>query len=69
MPERGLDAFDVKGPKPRTIALLALLFLIFVILWGLFVVVPAVHRGGVLWWGGVESRIMGEAVNWRVPIA
>ena len=69
MPERGLDAFDVKGPKPRTIALLALLFLIFVILWGLFVIVPAGHRGVVLWWGSVEKRIMGEGLNFKVPIA
>ena len=69
MPERGLDAFDVKGPKPRTIALLALLFLIFVILWGLFVIVPAGHRGVVLWWGSVEKRVMGEGLNFKVPIA
>ena len=69
MPERGLDAFDVKGPKPRTMALLALLFMIFVILWGTFVIVPAGHRGVVLWWGSVEIRIMGEGLNFKAPIA
>jgi regulator of protease activity HflC (stomatin/prohibitin superfamily) len=33
------------------------------------VIVPAGHRGVVLWWGSVEKRIMGEGLNFKVPIA
>jgi regulator of protease activity HflC (stomatin/prohibitin superfamily) len=69
MPERSLEAFEFKGPKPKTIGLLILLLIIFVILWGTFVIVPAGHRGVVLWWGSVEKRIMGEGLNFKVPIA
>jgi regulator of protease activity HflC (stomatin/prohibitin superfamily) len=69
MPERSLEAFEFKGPKPKTIGLLILLLIIFAILWGTFVIVPAGHRGVVLWWGSVEKRIMGEGLNFKVPIA
>ncbi len=41
----------------------------FIVLWGAFVIVPAGHRGTVLWWGSVENRIMGEGLNFKVPIA
>jgi regulator of protease activity HflC (stomatin/prohibitin superfamily) len=43
--------------------------IIIVILWGTFVIIPAGHRGVVLWWGSVENRIMGEGLNFKVPIA
>ena len=69
MPERTLDAFEFRGPKPRTIGIGILLFIVFIILWGTFVIVPAGHRGVVLWWGSVEKRIMGEGLNFKVPIA
>ena len=69
MPERTLDAFEFRGPRPRTIGFAALLFIVFIILWGTFVIVPAGHRGVVLWWGSVEKRIMGEGLNFKVPIA
>jgi regulator of protease activity HflC (stomatin/prohibitin superfamily) len=46
-----------------------LLIIIIIVLWGTFVIVPAGHRGVVLWWGGVENRIMGEGLNFKVPIA
>jgi regulator of protease activity HflC (stomatin/prohibitin superfamily) len=69
MPERTLDAFEFRGPRPRSIGIGILLFIVFVILWGTFVIVPAGHRGVVLWWGSVEKRIMGEGLNFKVPIA
>jgi regulator of protease activity HflC (stomatin/prohibitin superfamily) len=69
MAERTFEDFTFKGPKPRTLAIAILLFIIFIILWGTFVIVPAGHRGVVLWWGSVEKRIMGEGLNFKVPIA
>ncbi len=69
MPERPMDAFELRGLKPRSIGILILLLIIIIILWGTFVIVPAGNRGVVLWWGSVESRIMGEGLNFKVPIA
>src|SRR5512137_1526240 len=69
MSERTLDAFEFRGPRPRAIGVGILLFIVFIILWGTFVIVPAGHRGVVLWWGSVEKRIMGEGLNFKVPIA
>jgi regulator of protease activity HflC (stomatin/prohibitin superfamily) len=69
MPERNLESFEFKGPKPRTIGVLAILLIIFILLWGSFAIVPAGHRGVVLWWGSVEKRVMGEGLNFKVPIA
>ena len=56
-------------PKPRNVGLLILLIIIFIVVWSTFVIVPAGNRGVVLWWGGVENRIMGEGLNFKVPIA
>jgi len=69
MPERSLEAFDFKGPKPQTILILIVLLILFIVSWGSFAIVPAGHRGVVLWWGSVEKRIMGEGLNFKVPIA
>ncbi|NWF92069.1 MAG: prohibitin family protein [Syntrophaceae bacterium] len=69
MAERTLEAFEWRGPKPRTIAIAFVIFILFILLWGTFVIVPAGHRGVVLWWGSVEKRIMGEGLNFKVPIA
>jgi regulator of protease activity HflC (stomatin/prohibitin superfamily) len=69
MSERSLEVFDFKGPKPRTILILIVLLILFIVLWGCFAIVPAGHRGVVLWWGSVEKRIMGEGLNFKVPIA
>ncbi len=69
MPERPVDTFELGGLKPRSIGLLILLLIIIIILWGTFVIIPAGNRGVVLWWGSVESRIMGEGLNFKVPIA
>jgi len=68
MPERTLEAFEFKGPKPKTIGTAIVILILFIILWGTFVIVPAGHRGVVLWWGSVEKRIMGEGLNFKVPI-
>jgi len=69
MPERSLEAFDFKGPKPQTILIVIVLLILFIVSWGSFAIVPAGHRGVVLWWGSVEKRIMGEGLNFKVPIA
>lgn len=68
MPERTLEAFEFRGPKPKTIGIAIVILILFIILWGTFVIVPAGHRGVVLWWGSVEKRIMGEGLNFKVPI-
>jgi regulator of protease activity HflC (stomatin/prohibitin superfamily) len=68
MSERSLESFEFRGPKPRTIGILLVLFIIFIFAWGCFVIVPAGHRGVVLWWGSVEKRIMGEGLNFKVPM-
>ncbi len=69
MVERTIDTFELRGPKPRTIGMIIILFIILIFLWGSFVIVPAGHRGVVLWWGSVEKRVMGEGLNFKVPIA
>jgi len=69
MPEGSLETFDFKMPKPQTILILIVLLILFIVSWGSFALVPAGHRGVVLWWGSVEKRIMGEGLNFKVPIA
>lgn len=69
MSERNLQSFEFRGPKPRTIGIFVIFLIIFIILWGTFAIVPAGHRGVVLWWGSVEKRVMGEGLNFKVPIA
>ncbi len=68
MLERSSEAFDFKGPKPRTILILIVLVILFIVSWGSFAIVPAGHRGVVLWLGSVEERVMGEGLNFKVPI-
>jgi regulator of protease activity HflC (stomatin/prohibitin superfamily) len=69
MEERSMMPFEYKIPKPRTVGILILLFIILIVLWGTFVIIPAGHRGVCLWWGSVEKRIMGEGLNFIVPLA
>jgi len=69
MPERTMESFDLKGPKPKTIVAIVILLIIFIFFWGTFVIVPAGHRGVVLWWGSVEKRVMGEGLNFKAPMA
>lgn len=69
MVEKTIDVFEWRGPRPKTIGVLILLLILFIFLWGSFVIIPAGHRGVVLWWGSVEKRVMGEGLNFKVPIA
>ncbi len=64
-----MEGFDPKNVRPRNIGLVLIIIFLFIILWGTFVIIPAGHRGVVLWWGSVENRIMGEGLNFKVPIA
>ena len=59
----------IRSPKPRTFGTFLILCVILVLLWGSFVIVPAGHRGVALWWGSVEKKIMGEGLNFKVPVA
>jgi regulator of protease activity HflC (stomatin/prohibitin superfamily) len=68
MPEKSFESYGSKAPKPRNVGIVAVLVILFIILWGTFVIVPAGSRGVVLWWGSVEQRIMGEGLNFKVPI-
>lgn len=45
------------------------LLIVLSILIGLFVTIPAGHRGVVLLWGSVENRVMGEGLNFKIPFA
>jgi len=69
MAEGSMGSFEYKMPRPRTIGILILLFVVLILLWGTFVIIPAGHRGVCLWWGSVEKRIMGEGLNFIVPLA
>jgi regulator of protease activity HflC (stomatin/prohibitin superfamily) len=69
MPEKSSGSSGSTGLKPRTVGLIIVLLILFIIGWSTFVIVPAGSRGVVLWWGSVESRIMGEGLNFKVPIA
>ncbi|MGE5310538.1 MAG: prohibitin family protein [Nitrospirota bacterium] len=67
--EKTWQPVQVKTPKLRTVGFLGVLFFIVLVAWGSFVIVPAGHRGVVLWWGSVEKRIMGEGLNLKAPFA
>jgi len=67
--ERTIALAEFKRPRPQTVGILILLIIILIVVWGTFVIVPAGHRGVVLWWGSVEKRIMGEGLNFKVPFA
>jgi len=69
MAERPMEPFDMKKIGYRTIAIIILIIIFFIVIWGTFVIIPAGHRGVVLWWGSVEKRIMAEGFNFKVPIA
>jgi regulator of protease activity HflC (stomatin/prohibitin superfamily) len=68
MQEKSLERYGIKGPKPKNLGIIIVLVILFIIVWSTFVIVPAGSRGVVLWWGKVESRIMGEGLNFKVPI-
>ena len=68
MQEKSLERYGIKGPKPKNLGIIIVLVILFIIVWSTFVIVPAGSRGVVLWWGKVENRIMGEGLNFKVPI-
>jgi len=69
MVERVIKMAEFKNPRPRTVGIIVLLVILLIIGWSTFVIVPAGHRGVVLFWGSVEKRIMGEGLNFMVPVA
>jgi regulator of protease activity HflC (stomatin/prohibitin superfamily) len=69
MPDGTVDFSGIVLPKPRTVGLLMLALIVLIVGWGTFVIIPAGHRGVILFWGSVEKRIMGEGLNFKVPIA
>jgi regulator of protease activity HflC (stomatin/prohibitin superfamily) len=69
MPEKSSGSSGSIGLKPRNVGIVIVLLILFIIVWSTFVIVPAGSRGVVLWWGSVENRIMGEGLNFKVPIA
>jgi len=69
MPDRTIDVSELKFPKPRNLGMIIVLLVILIIGWGTFVIIPAGHRGVVLLWGSVEKRIMGEGLNFKIPVA
>jgi regulator of protease activity HflC (stomatin/prohibitin superfamily) len=69
MAENPMGSFEYKQLNPRTVGIVIVLLVVLVVVWGTFVIVPAGHRGVILWWGSVEKRIMGEGMNFKVPIA
>ncbi len=69
MADRVIDISEFKKMQPRTVGIIAALVIILILAWSTFVIIPAGHRGVVLWWGSVENRIMGEGLNFIVPVA
>jgi regulator of protease activity HflC (stomatin/prohibitin superfamily) len=69
MPEKSSGSSGSIGLKPRNVGIIIVLIILFIIFWSTFVIVPAGSRGVVLWWGSVENRIMGEGLNFKVPVA
>ena len=69
MLDKSLESLEFRGLPPRTIGMVVVLLILFSLLWGTFVIVPAGSRGVVLWWGSVEHRIMNEGLNFKVPLA
>jgi regulator of protease activity HflC (stomatin/prohibitin superfamily) len=64
-----MEDMEIKRPSGKSVGFILILLVVVIIFWGTFVIVPAGHRGVVLWWGSVEKRIMGEGLNFKVPIA
>jgi prohibitin 1 len=69
MPEGSPGRPYSRGPRIATILLGIIVLLAIIFSWDFFTIVSAGHRGVVLLWGSVENRIMGEGLNFKVPIA
>ncbi len=64
-----MEKIDTQKFKPRNLGIFLVVIALLIILWGTFVIVPAGHRGVVLWWGSVEKRVMAEGLNFKMPVA
>jgi regulator of protease activity HflC (stomatin/prohibitin superfamily) len=69
MDEKIINISEFKKMKPQNAGIIIGIVIVLIIAWSTFVIVPAGHRGVVLWWGSVEKRIMGEGLNFIVPLA
>ena len=69
MADRIINISEFKQPTARSVGIIILVVIGLIIGWSTFVIVPAGHRGVALWWGSVEKRIMGEGLNFIVPLA
>jgi regulator of protease activity HflC (stomatin/prohibitin superfamily) len=69
--DKGIQAAKGAAEMSRRIGgkTLAVIIVLFILFWGTFVLIPAGHRGVVLLWGSVEKRVMGEGLNFKVPLA
>ena len=68
MRETSTESLGVSRSQLRNIGIIGVLLMLFIILWGSYVIVPAGSRGVVLWLGRVEQRIMNEGLNFKVPL-
>jgi regulator of protease activity HflC (stomatin/prohibitin superfamily) len=68
MRETSMESLGVSRSQLRNIGIIGVLLMLFIILWGSYVIVPAGSRGVVLWLGRVEQRIMNEGLNFKVPL-
>src|SRR5512140_1817653 len=69
MADRVINISEFKQPSPRNIGIIVVVVILLIIGWSTFVIIPAGHRGVALWWGSVEKRILGEGLNFMVPLA
>jgi regulator of protease activity HflC (stomatin/prohibitin superfamily) len=69
MDDRTREMAELGRPTARKVGVLFLIIIVVIVGWGTFTIIPAGHRGVVLLWGSVEKRIMGEGLNFKVPMA
>ncbi len=69
MENRTVEMAALKRTTPRSVGVLILVIIVVIIGWSTFTIVPAGNRGVVLLWGSVEKRVMGEGLNFKLPIA
>jgi len=69
MENKTIEMAALRRTTPRSIGMLIIVIIIVIIALSTYTIVPAGHRGVVLLWGSVEKRVMGEGLNFKVPIA
>ena len=65
MPERTLESFEFRGAKPRTVGIIVILLILFILTWGMFVIVPA--GWGIVAFVGKCGRVSGGGVQPQSP--